>query len=70
MSSDDAFITLSLINWLIGGNLIIINSLREQGIPLSNYFYPNILSKLRSKDWYYLLALAIVNFILMYIFKF
>ncbi len=70
MSSDDAFITLSLINWLIGGNLVIINSLREQDIPLYKLFYPNVITKLRSKDWCYLLALAIVNFVLVYIFKF
>lgn len=57
---DYSFIVLGLL-WLGGGNLIIALSLKRQNIPLAHMLTPTVFTKLKSKDWWQLLALAVIT---------
>lgn len=48
--------------WLVGGNVVIYKSLKEQKLPLKNYFNPLIYTKLRVIDWAYLFILIVITF--------
>lgn len=47
--------------WLIGGNIVVIKSLKEQNLSLLNLVNPLLLSKMRGKDWIYIFILAVVT---------
>lgn len=47
--------------WLIGGNIVVIKSLKEQNLSLMNLVNPLLLSKMRVKDWIYIFILAVVT---------
>lgn len=55
--------------WLIGGNIVVIKSLQSQGLPLINLFNPFVISKLRGRDWAYLLILVVLTMSLFIIFS-
>jgi hypothetical protein len=48
---------LAITVWLGGGNLILINSIKRQGLPWQAYFSP--WSVLKRQDWVRLLLLLI-----------
>ena len=47
--------------WLIGGNIVVIKSLKEQNLSLLHLLSPSIFFKMRGKDWVYLFILAVVT---------
>jgi hypothetical protein len=58
-----------LILWLVGGNLIVLLSLKRQGLSWKHMFTPNVLSKLQGQDWLRILALLIVTMALVILAK-
>ncbi len=57
---DTKFIIMCVV-WLGGGNLIVILSLKRQGLPWYQMFSPNVLTKIQGRDWGAILALAVLT---------
>jgi hypothetical protein len=55
---DPRFAILAAL-WLIGGNLIILLSLKRQNLSLKHMLTPNVMAKLQGRDWLRILALLV-----------
>ena len=51
------------ILWLVGGNVLILLSLKRQNLSLKYMFTPTVVTKLQGRDWLRILALLIVTMV-------
>jgi hypothetical protein len=47
--------------WLVGGNVLILLSLKRQNLSLKHMFTPSVVTKLQGQDWLKILALLILT---------
>jgi hypothetical protein len=60
MDMDFQVIILGIL-WLVGGNVLILMSLKRQNLSLKHMLTPNVVTKLQAQDWLKILALLIVT---------
>jgi hypothetical protein len=62
MDIDFQIIILGIL-WLVGGNALILLSLKRQHLSWKYMFTPSVVTRLEAQDWLRILALLIVTMV-------